>query len=220
MSLYDDATLSYDPEQLDAFEVGFKSTLNDGLVQFNGSFYYYDYSDYRAFQIVGIDTLTTNADADSWGGELELLASPIDGLDVMLGAAYNDIEVDLGGGAPKTTSVQSPEWNLNALIRYEFPFLGGTMALQYDQHYRSEHFFSLTMAETVTENGYTVANASATYTSGDRKWNIMGFIHNLNDEEYLVQTFDLSGPAVFGMTEQYFGRPKWSGVTFTYNIGE
>ena len=94
------------------------------------------------------------------------------------------------------------------------------MALQYDQHYRSEHFFSLTMAETVTENGYTVANASATYTSANRKWNIMGFIHNLNDEEYLVQTFDLSGPAVFGMTEQYFGRPKWSGVTFTYNIGE
>ena len=31
-----------------------------------------------------------------------------------LGMAYNDIEVSLGGGL-KTTSVQSPKWNLNGL---------------------------------------------------------------------------------------------------------
>ncbi len=216
---YTDDVMSFDPEQLDAYEVGFKSRLNDGLLQINGAYYYYDYQDYQAFQIVGIDTITTNADADSSGGELELLASPVEGLDIMLGVAYNDIDVDLGFG-PETTSVQSPEWNVNALIRYEFKLWGGMVALQYDVHHRSEHYFSLTRAETVTEDGYEVQNASIMYTSGDEKWSVQAWMQNLTEEEYLVQTFDLSGPSVFGMTEQYYGRPRWSGVTFTYNLGQ
>ncbi|MEE2783246.1 MAG: TonB-dependent receptor [Pseudomonadota bacterium] len=217
---YTDDVLSFDPEQLDAFEIGFKSSLQDGLLQLNGAVYYYDYNDYQAFQFIGVDTLTVNADAESSGGEIEILTSPVDGLDIMLGAAYNDIEVDLGGGAPKTTSVQSPKWNFNALIRYEFGIGEGRLALQWDVHHRSEHYFSLTQAETVTESGYTVANAAIMYTSANDRWSLNGFVHNLGDAEYLVQTFDLSGPNVFGMTEQYYGRPRWSGITFTYNFGQ
>ena len=67
---YDDETMSYDPEQLDALEVGFKARLADGLAILNGAAYYYDYKDYQAFQIVFLDTLTTNADAESYGFEL------------------------------------------------------------------------------------------------------------------------------------------------------
>ena len=210
---YDDDTMSYDPEQLDAFEVGFKSRLMDGLMIFNGAFYYYDYKDYQAFQIIGIDTITTNADAESHGGELELQVNPAPGLDVILGVAYNDIEVDLGGGAPKTTSVQSPKWNLNGLVRYEWPVLGGAMAAQFDVLHRSKHYFSLTGAPTVEENGYTLMNASLMYTSGNERWSINAFVQNLGDEEHLVQTFDLSGPAVFGMVEQYYNRPRWWGIS-------
>ena len=214
---YTDEFMSFDPEELDAYEVGFKSTLNDGLLRLNGAAYYYDYSNYQAFQFIGIDTLTTNADAESYGAELELTASPMEGLDIMLGGAYNDIEVDLGDGSPKTTSVQSPEWNFNALVRYEFPMVGGTGALQMDAQYRSEHFFSLTGLETVRENGYTIYNFAASWRSADERWNVMGYVHNLTDEEYLVQTFDLSGPASFGMVEQYYGRPLWWGVTVGVN---
>ena len=210
---YDDATMSYDPEQLDAFEVGFKSRQLDGLMIFNGAFYYYDYKDYQAFQIIGIDTITTNADADSYGGELELQVTPAPGVDIILGAAYNDIEVDLGGGAPKTTSVQSPKWNLNGLVRYEWPVLGGAMAAQFDFLHRSKHYFSLTGAPTVEENGYTLMNASLMYTSADGRWSLNAFVENLGDEEHLVQTFDLSGPAVFGMVEQYYNRPRWWGIS-------
>jgi iron complex outermembrane receptor protein len=215
---YTDDVMSFDPEQLDAYEIGFKSTLMDGLMILNGTVYYYDYQDYQAFQIIGIDTITSNADADSSGGELELQVSPSDGLDIIFGAAYNDIDVDLDGAARTTTSVQSPQWNLNALLRYEFPLFDGMLALQYDAQYRSEHYFALTQLETVTENGYTISNAAVTWTSGDETWSVMGYVHNLTDEEYLVQTFDLSGPNVFGMVEQYYGRPRWGGVTLSYKF--
>ena len=210
---YNDATMSYDPEQLDAFEVGFKSRQMDGLMIFNGAFYYYDYKDYQAFQIVGIDTITTNANADSYGGELELQVTPAEGLDIILGAAYNDIEVDLGGGTPKTTSVQSPKWNLNGLIRYEWPLMSGSVAAQFDVLHRSKHYFSLTGAPTVEENGYTLMNASLMYTSAEGRWSLNAFVQNLGDEEHLVQTFDLSGPGVFGMVEQYYNRPRWWGIS-------
>ena len=210
---YDDETMSYDPEQLDAFEVGFKSRQLDGRMIFNGAFYYYDYKDYQAFQIIGVDTITSNADADSYGGELEMQITPTAGVDIILGAAYNDIEVDLGGGRPKTTSVQSPKWNLNGLVRYEWPVLGGTMAAQWDFLYRSKHYFSLTGAPTVEENGYTLMNASLMYTSADGRWSLNAFVENLGDEEHLVQTFDLSGPNVFGMVEQYYNRPRWWGIS-------
>ena len=209
---YDDATMSYDPEQLDAFEVGFKSRQLDGLMVLNGAAYYYDYKDYQAFQIVGLDTITTNADAESYGAELELQANPVDGLDLILGVAYNDIEVDFGGGAPKTTSVQSPKWNLNGLVRYQWPALGGTLAAQLDMLHRSKHYFSLTGLPTVEENGYVLVNASLMYAAGDR-WSLTAFVQNLGDEQHLVQTFDLSGPNVFGMVEQYYNRPRWWGVS-------
>ncbi len=216
---YDDATMSFDPEQLDAFEVGFKMTLMDGRARLNGAAYYYDYKDYQAFNIIGIDTLTFNADAESQGFELEFQASPTDNWDILLGAAYNDIEVDLGGGV-KTTSVQSPEWNLNGMLRYEWPLTSGRLAIQGDAVYRSKHFFALTAFPNQTENGYTLANASVTYTSESGTWAVSAFVNNVTDEEYIVQTFDLSTTALFGMTEQYYGRPRWWGISLRYDWGE
>ena len=215
---YTDDVISYDPERLDAFEVGFKSTLMNGLMNINGAAYYYDYKDYQAFQIIGIDTITTNASAESYGAELEIQSSPTEGLDLIFGIAYNDVEVDLENGTPKTTSIQSPKWNLNALVRYEFDAGPGKLAAQIDGQYRSRHFFSLTGLETVEENGYVIANASLRYAAPENNWHVTAFVHNFTDEEYLVQTFDLSGPDVFGMVEQYYGRPRWAGVSLGVNF--
>ncbi|MDD9828200.1 MAG: TonB-dependent receptor, partial [Deltaproteobacteria bacterium] len=215
---YNDATFNYRPEELDAYEVGFKSTLAAGRVQLNASAYYYDYSDYQAFTFVGLDAITRNAEASSQGFEIEAVARPIEGLTLRVGAAYNDIEVDLGNNTPKTTSVQSPEWNVNALLRYEWKLFGGAMALQVDGDYRSEHFFALTRLPAVTEDGYTVANLSIGWESLDGQWGVRGFVRNFTDEEYLVQVFDLSTTAAFGMVEQYYGRPRWAGVNLTYRF--
>ena len=213
---YNDETMSYDPEQLDAYEVGFKSTLAGGLARLNGAAYYYDYVDYQAFFIIGIDTITFNTDAESYGMELELQTTPIDGLDILAGVAYNDIEVEIGDA--KHPSVQSPKWNLNGLIRYEWSMPGGSMAVQADAVYRDEHVFALTGAETVDGDSYTLSNASLSYTTDN--WQATAFVKNITDEEYLVQTFDLSGPDVFGMTEQYYGRPRWWGVSLRYAWGD
>lgn len=47
--------------------------------------------------------------------------------------------------------VQTPQWNLNGLLRYKFDVGPGSMALQADGMYRDKHFFALTNLPTSTE---------------------------------------------------------------------
>ena len=66
-----DANMEFKEEKLDAYETGVKVELFNGKARLNASAFYYDYSDYQAFQIVGLTTFITNADAKSHGLELE-----------------------------------------------------------------------------------------------------------------------------------------------------
>lgn len=46
-----------------------------------------------------------------------------------------------------------------------------------------------------------------TWTPKDAPWTVSVSVKNLFDEEYLVQTFDLSD--WIGMTEEYYGGPRF-----------
>lgn len=239
-----DPLMNYRPETLDAYEAGFKMDMADGRVRLNGAAYYYDYKDCQVFSIIGLDTFTLNGDCKSKGFELEFIGAPTDGLDIQLGVGYIDADVknvpgvtidaqtDLGvipaiiPGAT-VTPVQTPKWNFNGLMRYEFPVSSGSIALQGDFQYRSEHFFTLLGSEGSTENGYTVFNASVAYIPEDQPWDLRFAVHNLSGEKYLVQTFDLSGNlsnpdillgGLFGLVEQYYGRPRTWTATLSYDF--
>ena len=79
--------------------------------------------------------------------------------------------------------------------------------------------FALTGLEPSAADSYTLSNVAISYATEDRAWLARAFVENVTDEEYLVQTFDLSGPGNSGMTEQYYGRPQWWGVSLQYNFG-
>jgi iron complex outermembrane receptor protein len=209
----------------------------DGRARLNASAYNYDYKSCQAFSILGLDTFTLNADCKNQGFEIELESSPATGLDFRLGAAYTDAEVReipgvtidavtpigtlpalIPGGVQRP--VQTPEWNFSGLARYEFPLGGnGRLAFQIDGAYRSEHFFALTNFNASRENGYFLGNASVTWIAPSEKLSIRGFVQNVTGEEYLVQTFDLSGSlsngGLFGLVEQYYGRPRMWGVNMS-----
>ena len=182
----------------------------------NVSAYYNDYKDFQAFTIVGLATNVVSApDAESMGFEAELFITPSDGLDLAFGVSYNDIDVTLADGT-KTTSIQSPKWNLNGLIRYEWPVRNGVMAIQGDIHYRSKHYHALTLADAVSENGYHIANARLSWSTADDKWEVAVFGENITDEDYVVQSFDIA--ALLGWIEEYYGRPRWVGGSVSYKF--
>lgn len=66
----------FDPEFVDAFEVGTKNTLADGAMQLNATGFMYDYEGYQVSQIVNRTSANFNVDAEIKGLELETVWNP------------------------------------------------------------------------------------------------------------------------------------------------
>lgn len=210
---------SFDPEQLDSFEVGFKSDFNDGKTRLNGTAWYYDYKDYQAFQSRGTLQLVFNSDATAYGGELEVATVLAEGLEASLGLSYVNTDLDpLDPGNGIVTGDLKPaltaDYNANGLIRYSWPAFNGTLTAQADFVYVSEYFLNLSNAPAVREDGYAVGNARLAYRTADEKSELALFVNNVWDEEYVTMAFDLAG--FFGLTQQFYGKPRWAGVTFSH----
>lgn len=219
--------MKFDEEVLDAYEVGFKWSNEDSSLRINGAAYYYDYQDYQAFALESLTTYVFNTDASVKGAEIEIFSSPLEGLDLMFGAGFidNNVEdayVQPNGEAVDRRAVLTPEWNLNGLIRYEWPVAAGKVAMQLDATYMDDHHFQLKNSPVGKEDAYVLSNARVSYTSEDESWRVEAFVNNLTDEEYRTMAFDLSGePAVggFGLVENYYGLPRWWGVSLNYAWG-
>lgn len=83
---------TYDPESAWNYEIGAKTSWYDGRLVLNGAVYRIDWTD-QIVRALGATfaTLNTNAGETSVSGaELEMRASPIDGLDISAGVAYTD----------------------------------------------------------------------------------------------------------------------------------
>lgn len=220
--------MKFDEEVLNAYELGFKWSSEDGLLRVNGASYYYDYQDYQAFALESLTTYVFNTDAEVKGAEIEVFASPVEGLDIMFGAGFIDNNVEdaytlPSGEAVDRTAVLTPDWNLNGLVRYEWPAFDGAIAAQIDATYMGDHYFQLKNSPVGKEDAYVLSNARLTYTSPDQSWRVEAFVNNLSDEEYRTMAFDLAGePSVggFGLVENYYGLPRWWGVSFNYAWGD
>ncbi|MGV0033812.1 MAG: TonB-dependent receptor [Candidatus Azotimanducaceae bacterium WSBS_2022_MAG_OTU7] len=217
---------AFDKETLDAYEIGFKMDLWDGRARLNGAAYYYDYQDYQAFNLESLTLFVFNTDAVNKGFELELQASPAEGWDVLLGIAYTDTNVEdafttLGGDVLDREMIMTPEFSFNGMFRYEWTMGGGMLAAQYDFNYLGDHFFQLKNSPVVEESAYVISNVRLTYTPADADWTLSIFVNNATDEEYRQMALDLSGDPLgggFGMTESAYGKPRWVGISFNYNL--
>ncbi len=223
----DPSSMTFDKETLDAYEVGFKITLFDGLARLNGSAYYYDYQDYQAFALDSLTTFVFNTDATNQGLELELQSSPVEGMDLLLGMSYADTNVEdaynTASGPVDREVIMTPDLTFNGMIRYEWELSGGAIAAQYDFNYLDDHFFQLKNSPVVEEDAYMISNVRLTYTEAQGYWSVSAFVNNVTDEEYRSMALDLSGAPAdggFGMVEEVYGNPRWWGVNFTYNFGD
>ncbi len=225
------ADLPFKGETLNAFEVGFKSSLTDST-RLNASVFYYDYNDYQAYNIDAFfNTLLFNADAEFYGAEVELFSNPVDGLDLILGASFIDTEVtglptDFNTLDPitfqpaqtfptgKEDAPLTPSFTLNGLARYSWPAFAGNLAIQGDFRFVDEQKFNLATSEPVLEDSYFVMNARLEYTTENDKWTAALFVNNLTDEDY--RTFSIDGTLFFGSSEDVPGLQRWVGGSVAY----
>lgn len=210
-------------EVLKAYEVGFKQTLADNRLRVNAAAFYYDYDDFQAFIFEGQGNLISNQDAEIYGAELEIEGSPVEGLDFKGGVAYLQGEVydvtfpftDPVDGRSFTQPLdrelpRAPEWSVNGLVRYQWPVnigMGGHFAVQADFNYRSDQNMLLTEAPAGEQNAYAIVNARASYTSKDGRWEAAFAVHNISNQFYCTQIYDVG--EFFNSTECFFNRPRW-----------
>lgn len=66
----------YDPEFVNAFEIGTKNSLAGGRLMFNATAFYYDYKGYQVAQLMERAIHNENFDAEIWGAEFETAWAP------------------------------------------------------------------------------------------------------------------------------------------------
>jgi iron complex outermembrane recepter protein len=90
---------TFDPEFVNAYEMGTKNTLFDGDMTLNADVFYYDYKGYQISQIVDRTSINLNIDAKVKGLEFEGTWEPIPGLRFNLASGFEDSSIDKGQSA-------------------------------------------------------------------------------------------------------------------------
>ena len=201
--------LSFLPEQVDSYEVGYKGSLMDGAVNVALAGFYADYSDVQipgsvACTVGGLPTfcgIVSNAGKATFKG-LEFegrvrlgedMAAVGDRLTVSTALGYIDAQykeyVTNIGGVPTDVAdfreVQNtPKWTASGTLAYSAPVGDGDISFATTLSYRSKTYQFEIPNPYIDHKGFALWDASIVYTAPDDRWSLGVFGKNLLDKEY------------------------------------
>jgi outer membrane receptor protein involved in Fe transport len=88
--------LSYNPEFIDAYEVGTKNTLMGGRLTLNADAFYYKYNGYQISEIVAKSSVNLNINAKIYGVEFEGVFEPVRNFTLNANVGYLHTQIDNG----------------------------------------------------------------------------------------------------------------------------
>ena len=203
----------YDQENVDAFEIGYKTTFADGRVALRSSAFYYDYEDLQLSQIVGLQLNVDNAAKSTvWGIELETQVYVTDRLQITvnyshLDATYDDYEdcdtilfpgncsaAAIAGGFAVFEDVsgnplnRAPKNSFGLTADYIVPLgNGGEYGVTAQWTWTDDIQYRPFDNEEDRQEAYSISNLFVSYTpGGDSNVTLRGFVKNLTDEEYIT----------------------------------
>lgn len=191
----------FEPEEITAYEAGYKARLADERLTLNVAAFYYDYTDLQLSQVVGLSSLVTNAaKAEVTGVEIEAFWVPNDHWTVnanatLLDATFEEfLNVDSLNPAAGPQDVSgnqlaaAPEESLNLNVSYfTEPFTWGTLTARAGVSYRSEQYFREFNDPEDRQGAYTVLDLALIWTSPDERYRARLFGDNVTDEAYIVR---------------------------------
>jgi len=217
----------YDPEEVLSYELGMKSRWADGRLQLNAAAFYNEVTDMQFSIFVGggaAASIVDNAgEATIQGFEVELIAQPVDSLQLSLNYGYLDPEYDefIDGGvdvsnnrefpySPENTASLGLEWDIVQL-------LGGQLTARVDWSYIDDRVAYPDPAQNtyLQLDSYDVINARLTLADipmGDNRLKLAAWGKNLTDEEYRINGIPFGYPF---WTVSYYGDPRTYGLEAT-----
>lgn len=194
--------LEFEPEFVNAYELGFKSTLFGGSTFFNVNLFYEEITDFQVNAFSGFNFITFNApELISKGVEVDVSANLTDYLTVQAGLLYNDAyysqEVVVnplvaGDVIPSGSRLAyASEWTATGAVTYRMPLTESFGALFHvDARYNGEAPVQTLGRNPATDNeAYTIVNGRIGIGPTNERWSLEVFGSNLTDEYYNVGAF-------------------------------
>jgi iron complex outermembrane receptor protein len=214
-------------ESVVAYEVGFKSTLFDRHLQFNGAIFYYDYKDKQFIGRINIPPLGAQPSlvnipkSSVKGAEFQLTWRPIEELTATLGGTYLNSKVSSfenydAFGNPINISGEAfpytPTYQLVADAEYDHPLFGkysGFVGIS--EHYQTSSFGGFGNDQILQIRSYGLLDLRAGVETTDGVWRVMAYGRNVTDTYYWNNV-----QKVLDTTARFAGMPATYGVTVSY----
>ena len=224
------APKAYDPEYINSFEAGVKSTLLNNTLILNGAIFYNDYQDIQLLAVLdlgggNVETVIENAgEATIIGGELEFQWAPTAQFNMSGGVGFLDAEYDDIGDSASSAGISednelinAPEVSANLSAEYIFNVGQGDLTMRADMIYRDEQYRDAVNTPELMAESYTIWNGRLTYTPPSQQWEVAAFVTNITDELYVTNGVEVLG---LGYVEAYYNRPREWGLAFSMNFGD
>jgi iron complex outermembrane receptor protein len=216
-------------ESVTAYEAGFKLTLLDHLVQFNGAGFYYDYKNKQVLgsvvltpDIFGpLNILTNIPKSRVVGAEVDLTLRPMRGLTLNVGATYVDTRIGNFTNFDPFGTVRNfegeafpntPKFQASASANYEFrvsdrlkAFLGSNVTS------RTKTNGALGENAILAIKGYTLVDLRIGVAAHNDKWRLTLWGRNVGNAYYWTNAYKLAD-----VSARFAGQPATYGATLSF----
>lgn len=202
----------FDPELVDAWEVGSKNSFFDERLHLNLTGFWYDYTDLQVPKVTGLNVITDNAaEATIWGVELEAITQPFERVTLAAAIGYLDATFDefcsddpadftdaddpACAGDPGVGLFDgkqdleghrledSPKWKASLYAAYDLE-LGdrGTLTPVVEFTWTDEYYLRPQNDSVDRVGDYTKTDVRLIWRSPTQRWTMEAFVENLENE--------------------------------------
>lgn len=213
----------FNPEKLDAFELGLKSRVPGSDLTVNLSAFHYNYEDLQISQVIGLARFITNAAAARIDGiEAEIAWAPGEHWTVDASATYLDARYESFSntdGLDPAAGIQvldgnrlndAPEFSGNLSVAYRTSETNfGNFTLRGDLGYRGKYYLREFNGPLDTQSAFAVANTALIWDSPKRTFRVRLFANNITNESYIAR---MDASDNFGARFISWNQPRQYGI--------
>ena len=189
----------FDPETVNSYELGLKTTVGEGRARLNYTAFYYDYKDFfsTATGQAG-NFIVFTSDAEFYGAEFEGTVRVTDHLDAYATVgwekgSYKDLNPEVFGTSIGEEPQRMPEWTAKIGGTQRWPVANGEIRLTADYQYLEDHYTNLQNSELARSGDINLVNAALGYEFSEGRYLVSLSCRNCFDDSYISQSLDFSG---------------------------
>jgi iron complex outermembrane receptor protein len=220
---------SYDPEFVDAFELGLKTEFLNGRAQVNAAAFYNDYQDLQVnFLVFTLFTTDNAAEATIQGLEFESTFLVTDSFLLHANFTWLDAEFDeyiFDEGPPVIdlagdTLNRAPEYTVSLSAQYDWNLGGsGQLTARTDYYWQDEVYYRVQNVPRHRADDFFVWDARLVWTSAEGSFTIDGFIKNITDEDNQRGLTVSDGLSTGNNSFLSYYPPRTYGIRVGWNFG-